>query len=251
MYAHLYTHTHAQNRKDAIRTSIQLQQAKSSSSSSRATNTALARSSFPNSNTDNSGRLTRAAFTKTLLEQANQYDPNHDGSSTYYNHNIGANGTTTLFAIAGLARLKHTFLTLDNTNLIVEQPTAQDACRLLLEEACGGGGGSSSNASSTTAAATASSTTITTTTTLAQKKNTADTNPVTNRNWDASWLPGARDFTELLSQPKEVFGENFQGPPLSWEQALALKRDRNQFTAAEDSLVFRGVVRSCKERDNV
>jgi hypothetical protein len=62
-------------------------------------------------------------------------------------------------------------------------------------------------------------------------------------NYDPAWLPDApnREYSELLSQPKEVFGPDFI-PPCAPEQVAVLRRDRNQFTAAEDSLVFRGVV---------
>jgi hypothetical protein len=60
-------------------------------------------------------------------------------------------------------------------------------------------------------------------------------------SFDEKLLPGAFEFSELLSQPKEVFGEDFS-PPCMQEQIYTLKRDRNQFTAGEDSLVFRGVV---------
>ena len=64
-------------------------------------------------------------------------------------------------------------------------------------------------------------------------------------DFDESWLPDApqREYSDLLSQPKEFFGQDFT-PPCSLEQISLLKRDRNQFTAAEDSLVFRGVVRT-------
>ena len=153
------------------------------------------------------GRLTRAAFTRTLQTSQGQ----------------------TIFDIRGLSRLKHTFATLDeftpdrtlssnhnpsntaavtangnNSNNNNENATtlAFDACRALLEDAAG------------------------------------------SANYDEGWLPDSpkKEYSDLLSQPKEFFGPSFR-PPCSKEQIAILKRDRNQFTAAEDSLVFRGVVR--------
>jgi hypothetical protein len=138
------------------------------------------------------GRLTRAAFSKTLQTSQGQ----------------------TLFDIRGLSRLKHTFSTLDGggsettttTTTTAQHGQTQDACQLLFEEA-----------------------------------DATD-------QYDPTWLPDApnREYSELLSQPKEFYGDDFlrHGNCCSKEQVAMLKRDRNQFTAAEDSLVFRGVVSS-------
>jgi hypothetical protein len=194
-----------------------LQQANNSST----VPSALSFSTASTTRTDNSGRLTRAAFTKTL-------EADH-----HYNNYTS---TKTLFAIPGLSRLKHTFLMLDDTKLIVQQPTDQTACRLLLEEVCDRGGGTSSTTSNNVSANAADASTI------AVNGKPKAQHSVARGDWDPSWLPGAREYSELLSQPKEVFGESFQ-PPCRPDQIHTLKRDRNQFTAAEDSLVFRGVVR--------
>jgi hypothetical protein len=156
-------------------------------------------------------------------------------SDHHYNNYTSAK---TLFAISGLSRLKHTFLMLDDTKLIVQQPTDQIACRLLLEEVCGRVGGSSS---ALVAAPNKISTNTANASTIVNGKQKAQ-HTAARGDWDPSWLPGAREYSTLLSQPKEVFGEIFQ-PPCRPDQIHTLKRDRNQFTAAEDSLVFRGVVR--------
>jgi hypothetical protein len=58
---------------------------------------------------------------------------------------------------------------------------------------------------------------------------------------DEDLLPGTRDVSDLLSDPKEVFGPSFE-KPTSITQQIMLRKDRNQFTAAEDNLVLRGVV---------
>jgi hypothetical protein len=149
----------------------------------------LEQSYHPSSEIPQNGRLTRAAFTRTLQNCHGQ----------------------TVFDIPGLNHLKHTFATLDeattsesvimvNTSS-VSSPSAYEVCQSLLQDAAG-------------------------------------------NDYDPAWLPDApnREYSELLSQPKEVFGPDFS-PPCAPEQVAVLRRDRNQFTAAEDSLVFRGVVR--------
>mmetsp|Transcript_31349 Transcript_31349/g.46237 ORF Transcript_31349/g.46237 Transcript_31349/m.46237 type:complete len:902 (-) Transcript_31349:440-3145(-) len=146
-----------ENRKDAIRTSIQLKSAMRKEE-----------------HLSKDGRLTRAAFSKTLQL---------------------SDGTTTTFDVAGLSHLKYIFATLDNNmKNIVDVQDPKQACTNLLKVS----------------------------------------------EYEPTWLPGGKGFSELLSEPKEVFGDNFK-PPCSSQQAQALKRDRNQFTAGEDSLVFRGV----------
>jgi hypothetical protein len=162
------------------------------------------------------GRLTRAAFTRTLQTSRGK----------------------TVFDIQGLRRLKHTFATLD-ADVAADETIVEGS-----------------------APTTSTATTVTTTTPVATT-TTAVTKPPATRirklpyeackalldeaagtEYDKSWLPDApdREYSELLSQPKEFYGSDFT-PPCTKEQVAMLKRDRNQFTAAEDSLVFRGVVR--------
>ena len=63
-------------------------------------------------------------------------------------------------------------------------------------------------------------------------------------NYDESYIPETRDLAQLVSDPKEVFGPNFQ-PPTNIPQQIQLRKNRNHFTAAEDNLVLRGVVCFC------
>ena len=63
-------------------------------------------------------------------------------------------------------------------------------------------------------------------------------------NYDESYVPGSRDMAELVCDAMEVFGPNFQ-PPTTIPQQIQLRKNRNHFTAAEDNLVLRGVVRLC------
>ena len=55
-------------------------------------------------------------------------------------------------------------------------------------------------------------------------------------------LPGKVDLSQIVSDANEVFGQDFV-PPTSIPQQIVLRRNRNQFTAAEDNLILRGVVR--------
>lgn len=57
---------------------------------------------------------------------------------------------------------------------------------------------------------------------------------------DHNLIPGKRDLSELLTFPKECFGDFTV--PLSQEQQLELKQNRSQFSASEDNLLLRGVV---------
>jgi hypothetical protein len=55
-------------------------------------------------------------------------------------------------------------------------------------------------------------------------------------------LPGVSDISLTLTDPKEVFGNEVSDFATD-DQKLRLRKNRNQFTAAEDNLVLRGVVR--------
>ena len=147
------------------------------------------------------GRLTRAAFTRTLQTSQGQ----------------------TIFDIRGLSRLKHTFATLDEAT----------PDRTL------------SHSSSTTTTTNSQSNGTTATTTCAYDACKALLEDAAGTDYEKGMLPDApeKEYSDLLSQPKEFFGPDFR-PPCSKEQITMLIRDRNQFTAAEDSLVFRGVVRA-------
>ena len=59
---------------------------------------------------------------------------------------------------------------------------------------------------------------------------------------DEKLLPGKRDVSQLVCEAREVFGNDFK-PPATIPQQIQLRKNRNQFTAAEDNLILRGVVR--------
>ena len=62
--------------------------------------------------------------------------------------------------------------------------------------------------------------------------------------FDKTIIPGNLDLFEILTNPSEVFGtiigEEMKTTP---QQQMLLRKNRSQFTAAEDNLLLRGVVR--------
>jgi len=175
-----------QNRKDAIRNSIQqLETKQSSSGGKRSLLSALTASS--ETTTDGGAkpphqnqRLTRSAFTQMQ-------------SSTQTK-------AKTTFDIKGLQNLKETFSIIDQSMSSPEDMTMEngvgEACRKLLQEA--------------------------------------------GSNIQEALIPNKKDISANISHPKEFFGPMF-APPTNPDQELALRKNRNQFTAAEDNLVLRGV----------
>jgi hypothetical protein len=121
-----------QNRKDAIRNSIQLAESgpsidtnvASSLSGRRSLLSKFTESSDVSQQMTKDRRLTRAAFSKTL--------------------ELGASGSKrTTFDIPGLVKLKETFSTIDKSvagvkglGNILELPTHAEACRMVLRQAC-------------------------------------------------------------------------------------------------------------------
>lgn len=160
-----------QNRKDAIRTSIQLDNKGQFSK----------RSLMPALDSEGNRRLTRAAFTKTLQ--------------------TGQRTNSTCFDVKGLSQLQHTFSILDKSSgadlNILDPGEHGDACKLLLEQA--------------------------------------------GAEIDETAIPGSVDVSTVLSDPTEFFGADFNGE-CTTSQNVALRKDRIQFTSAEDNLVLRGVV---------
>jgi len=59
-------------------------------------------------------------------------------------------------------------------------------------------------------------------------------------NVEEQLLPGVLDLSENFSQLQEHLGDDFQ-PPCSVEQEQFLRKNRNLFTSGEDNLVLRGV----------
>ena len=60
-------------------------------------------------------------------------------------------------------------------------------------------------------------------------------------DYDTDLIPGYRDITELISYPAEVLINSPNGK-LTKEQEIQLRKNKCQFTAAEDNLLLRGVV---------
>jgi hypothetical protein len=58
---------------------------------------------------------------------------------------------------------------------------------------------------------------------------------------DPTLLPGVKDLSQLLTDAREVFGDDFV-PPFSDAQIEMLMKEKDIFTAGEDNLVRRGVV---------
>jgi len=61
---------------------------------------------------------------------------------------------------------------------------------------------------------------------------------------DEVLLPGKRDLSQVVADAREIFGSEF-APPMTIPQQIQLRKNRNQFTAAEDNLILRGVVSCC------
>ena len=113
-----------QNWKDAVRNSIQLSaptlpmQQQQQSSSATSSNHSMGESA---ENDGGCRRLTRSAFTRTLLERSEEDDNNNKPSSSPAKHHPsstshgGPQARTSVFAIRGLSHLKETFSALDNS----------------------------------------------------------------------------------------------------------------------------------------
>lgn len=160
-------------------------------------------------------RLTRSAFTKTLLEREMEM-------TVHPNDGLGApSGVNavrhriSVFDIRGLARLRETFLAIDNSVKEVRLEVSKDengaginilspadhgeACQLLLRHA--------------------------------------------GAEIDAALVPGLVDLSELVTHAPEAFVDREKvNPPLTKAQRLELRRNKTQFTAGEDNLILRGVV---------
>ena len=115
-----------QNRKDAIRNSIQLSETNGGNPAAPGRRSLFTESSTPSpqSNTNNNRRLTRAAFSKTLQQG-------------------GSGSKRTAFDIPGLVKLNETFSTLDKSveggvkgsSNILELGQLEEACKMVLRQA--------------------------------------------------------------------------------------------------------------------
>lgn len=198
-------------------------------------------------NTSLERRLTRSAFTKTLLEREMEMTIlQNDGESSILPSGVNAvRHRISVFDIRGLARLRETFSAIDNSVKEVRMEESKErsngginilhpaavslfvvsmidlsvgealsvlfGCRVSIYtqhgEACE----------------------------LLLKHAGAEV--------DASLVPGSVDLGDLLTHAPEAFAEPEKvNRPLTKSQRLELRKNKNQFTAGEDNLILRGVV---------
>ena len=168
-----------------------------------------------NSNqSDENKRLTRSAFTKTLIEREQEAEPMSGQIKP------PARQRVSVFEVRGLARLRETFTAIDNSvkdiyitrdkkrikngiNILAPHTHSQ-ACNILLDH------------------------------------SKADVDP--------DYVPGKFELYNILTHAPEAFTDESKGQdpskvkcPLTKIQKLELRKNRNQYTAAEDSLILRGV----------
>ena len=60
-------------------------------------------------------------------------------------------------------------------------------------------------------------------------------------DYDKSMIPEQKNLYDLFSNPLEVRGNDFMAK-MSVENESQVRKNRSQFTAAEDNLLLRGVV---------
>jgi len=168
-----------------------------------------------NSNqSDENKRLTRSAFTRTLIERELEAEPMSGHFKPPTRQRVS------VFEVRGLARLRETFTAIDNSvkdiyiardkkrikdgvNILAPQSHKQ-ACNILLNHA------------------------------------KADVDP--------DYVPGQLELYNILTHAPEAFSNESKGHdpskvkcPLTKIQKLELRKNRNQYTAAEDNLILRGV----------
>jgi len=240
-----------QNRKDAIRYSIQMSRARkrrrrldhnnndnsnqdgrlyTTATSGSMGGTGIVTDSISHNDTDDieeeqRGWLTRSAFSRTLqenkwggeelpdFEEASQKSNISTGG--YSNSALGL-GANTTFGVKGLARLDQTFAAIDNS----------------LNAAVGGTGVGGINIFDEADHGRACE--------LLLRHARAD--------YSRELVPGYRDLSHILTYPGEVVGSPAQAvdkaqelEAMSSEQQTSLRKNRGQFTASEDNLLLRGV----------
>eukprot|EP00804_Cyclotella_cryptica_P003789 CCRYP_008928-RA/>CCRYP_008928-RA protein AED:0.28 eAED:0.28 QI:0/0.57/0.5/1/0.57/0.37/8/7179/728 len=161
-------------------------------------------------------RLTRSAFTKTLLEREMEMTVlQNDGETSILPSGVNAvRHRISVFDIRGLARLRETFSAIDNS---VNEVRMEES-----KEGCNGGINILHPANHGEACQ------------LLLKHAGAEV--------DASLVPGSVDLGDLLTHAPEAFAEPEKvNRPLTKTQRLELRKNKNQFTAGEDNLILRGV----------
>ncbi|KAL7580151.1 hypothetical protein ACA910_012907 [Epithemia clementina (nom. ined.)] len=133
-------------------------------------------------------RLTRSQFHRTLIEQSKAEQV-----------------ANTVFDIRGLLKLDDTFSLIDKS---VQHDDNNDQAQLLEIES--------------------------------NKEACEYVLNATQQTFDPTLIPESRDVSENFCNPQEFFGPSFK-PPCSENQQTVCRRNRNLFTAGEDNLVLRGV----------
>ncbi len=167
-----------------------------------------------NSNqSDENRRLTRSAFTRTLIERELKAEPMPGQFKPPTRQRVS------VFEIRGLARLRETFNAIDNSVkdiYIMDKKRIKNGINILAPH-------SHSQACNTL---------------LNHAKADVDTN----------YVPGQLDLYNILTHAPEAFNDESKGlepskvkSPLTKIQKLELRKNRTQYTAAEDNLILRGV----------
>ena len=219
-----------QNWKDAVRNSIQLRPSApppTTSSSSVILSPARNQSADGTSGEDDTRRLTRSAFTRTLLEQELEKETSNDNNKppSPTKHALSSSTTahgpqqrTSIFNIRGLAHLKETFSALDNSvkdvqmgrglayylrenedeiNILAPEKHGK-ACEILLQHV--------------------------------------------GAEINQEYLLPPPDLGATLTHAPEVFDDPDKVTiPLTKKQEFELRKNRHSFTAGEDNLILRGV----------
>jgi len=218
-----------QHWKDAVRNSIQLAFKENNDQMARrrllhSLGVTRASSSSHNIHTDDAAensnqsdenkRLTRSAFTRTLIERELEAEPISGQFKPPTRQRVS------VFEIRGLARLRETFTAIDNSvkdiYIVRDRKRIKNGINILAPH-------SHSQACNTL---------------LNHAK--ADVDP--------DYVPGQLDLYNILTHAPEAFSDEVKGQdpskvksPLTKIQKLELRKNRNQFTAGEDNLILRGV----------
>ncbi|KAL7537491.1 hypothetical protein ACHAXR_008691, partial [Thalassiosira sp. AJA248-18] len=282
-----------QNWKDAVRNSIQLsfqpsamasQQAQSQQSGRRNLNFGDSASTSHHPPSSNNGsppadstvdmRLTRSAFTKTLLERELEMGNNSCSSSSshYYPnnamaqhnndnlqsspekqhqqyHNQNGNGRISVFEVRGLARLKETFSALDNSVKDIqmgrEKGKNKDGINILAPDQYDEEKMYLVFSIHTSRLLTAPSHFTLCFSLLIYQHGKACEILLKHARAeiDPECVPGGiSDLGKCLTHAPEAYDEPLKvGHPLTKKQEAELRRNRHTFTAGEDNLILRGV----------
>jgi hypothetical protein len=187
-------------------------------------------------------RLTRSAFTKTLQEREMGITENNDGESSMLPSsgvNSAVRHRNSVFDVRGLARLRETFLAIDNS---VKEVRMEDQSKE------GNGGGINilhpADVSGFSTLFLVWHNDLTPLRVVLQHGEACELllrHAGTEVN--QSLVPGRIDMVDMFTHAPEAFKEpETVTSTLTKAQCYELRRNKNQFTAGEDNLILRGVV---------